>query len=48
MRLDIANAVRTIAWFPHDPKEVHYQAAHKILEYLNATTDLGLTFHEGW
>ena len=28
----------------HDPKEVHYKAAHKILEYLDATANFGLTF----
>ena len=43
-RPDIANAVRAIAQFSHDPKTIHYKAARKILEYLNATLDLGLTF----
>ena len=43
-RPDIANAVRAIARFWHDPKEVHHKATHKIHEYLNATADLGLTF----
>ena len=28
----------------HDPKLIHSKAAQKILEYLNATSDLGLTF----
>ena len=43
-RPDIANAVRAIARFSHDPKPIHCKAAQKILEYLNATSDLGLTF----
>ena len=43
-RPDIANAVRAIARFSHDPKPIHYKAAQKILQYLNATSDLGLTF----
>ena len=41
---DIANAVRAIARFSHDPKPIHCKAAQKILEHLNATSDLGLTF----
>ena len=43
-RPDIANAVRAIAWFSHDLKPIHCKVSHKILEYLNATSDLGLTF----
>ena len=43
-RPDIANAVGAIAWFSHDPKSIRYEAAQKILEYLNVTSDLGLTF----
>ena len=43
-RSDISNAVRAIARFSHNPKEVHLKAARKILEYLNATAHLGLTF----
>ena len=39
-RPDIANAVRAIARFSHDPKPIHFKAAQKILEYLNATSDL--------
>ena len=33
-RPDIANAVRAIARFSHDPKPIHYKAAQKILKYL--------------
>ena len=43
-RPDIANAVWAIAPFLHDPKPIHCQATQKILEYLNTTSDLGLTF----
>ena len=43
-RPDIANAVRAIARFSHDPKPIHYKAAQKILEYPNVTSDLDLTF----
>lgn len=37
-------AVRATARFCHNPKKVHYKAGYKILEYLNTTADLGLTF----
>ena len=43
-RPDIADAVRAIARFSHDPKPIHYKSAQKILGYLNATSNLGLTF----
>ena len=36
-RPDIANAVRAVARFSHDPKEVNVQAAGKIIEHLSAT-----------
>ena len=45
-RPDISNAVRAIARFSHDPKEVHLKAARKVLEYLSATAHLGLTFRK--
>lgn len=41
-RSDIANAVRAIARFVHEPKPILYKVALKILEYLSATSDLGL------
>ena len=41
-RPNISDAVRAIARFSHDPKEVHVKAARAILEYLNATAHLGL------
>ena len=37
-RPDIANAVRAIARFSHDPKSIHYEAAQKMRVYLNATS----------
>ena len=46
-RPDIANAVRAVARFSHDPKPIHYKAAQKILEYLNATSEFRLNFQEG-
>ena len=39
----ISNAVRAIAPFSHDPKEVRVKAARDILGYLSATAHLGLT-----
>ena len=43
-RADMPNAVRAIARFSHDSKPIHCKAAQKILEYLNASSDLWLTF----
>ena len=45
-RPDIANAVRAVARFSHDPKEVHVKAASKMIEYLSVTAHLGLTFRK--
>ena len=41
---DISNAVRAIARFSQEPKEVPLKAARKILEYLSAPAHLSLTF----
>ena len=41
-RPDIENAVQAIARFSHDTKPIRNKAAHKMLEYLNARSDLGL------
>ena len=46
-RPDIANAVRAVARHSHDPKEIHWKAAQKILQYLRATADLGLIYRAG-
>ena len=43
-RPDIANSVRAVARHSHEPKESHWKAAQKILEYLRATSHLGLTY----
>ena len=45
-RPDIANAVRAVARFSHDPREVHWKAVCKILEYLHSTAHLGLTYRK--
>ena len=45
-RPDMANAVRAVARFSRDPKEVHVEAARKIIEYLSASAHLGLTFRK--
>ena len=44
-RSDIANAVRAVARHFHEPKEIHWKAAQKILAYLRATAHLGITHH---
>ena len=46
-RPDTANAVRAVARFSHDPKEVHVKAARKMIEYLSATPHLGLPLQKG-
>ena len=43
-RLDIANAVRAIARSSHDSKPIYYKAAQEVLECLNVTSDLCITF----
>ena len=46
-RPDISNAVRAIAWFSHDPKEVHVKAARKVgSRVLECYSPLGLDFQE--
>ena len=45
-RPDIANAVRAVARFSHDPKEAPVKAARKIIEYLSAAAHLGLTLRK--
>ena len=45
-RPDIANTVRAVARFSHDPKEVCVETARKIMEYLSATSHLGMTLRE--
>ena len=45
-RPDTANAVRAVARFSHNAKEVHVKAARKIIEYLSSAANLGLTFRK--
>lgn len=40
----IADAVRAMKHFSHDPKKARWQAACRMLDYLRGTADLGLTY----
>ncbi|CAN0299130.1 unnamed protein product [Ectocarpus fasciculatus] len=46
-RPDIANALRAVARHAHAPAERHWRAALKILEYLNGTRNIGITYARG-
>jgi hypothetical protein len=46
-RLDIAQAVISMARFSKDPGHLHWSAGKRILRYLNATMDFGLFFKRG-
>ena len=41
-RPDISNAVLAVARHSHEPKDIHWDAAKKILSYLLATAELSL------
>ena len=43
-RSDITNAVRAVARYAHTPSERLWQAAMKILSYLNGTKSVGITY----
>ena len=43
-RPDIANAVRAVASYCTAPRAIHWKAALGILEYINGTTEYGITF----
>ena len=43
-RPDIAYGVSLISQFMHSPKQVHLQAAHRILQYLKGTPGRGILF----
>ena len=46
-RPDISNAVRAVAGYCTVPRAVHWKAALGILEYINRTSECGITFREG-
>ena len=46
-RPGIPNAARAVARYSHNPCERHWLAAEKILAYLNAKRDLGITYERG-
>ncbi|XP_021768029.1 uncharacterized protein LOC110732399 [Chenopodium quinoa] len=41
-RPDIAYAVQQVCLFMHDPREAHYDALKRILQYIHSTIDHGL------
>ena len=43
-RSDIANAVRAVARYCTAPRAIHWKAALSILEYINGTSEYGITF----
>ena len=43
-RLDIANAVRAVARYSTAPRAIYWKAALGILEYINGTSEYGITF----
>ena len=46
-RPDIANAVRAVARHCAAPRAIHWKAALDILEYINGTSEYGITFQRG-
>ena len=46
-RPDIAYAVSIVSQFMHNPKGVHLQAVHRILQYLKGTPGKGILFKKG-
>ena len=45
-KLDMAYAVSVISQFIHNPKEVHLQAANRVLPYLNGSPGKGILFKQ--
>ena len=41
---DIANAVRAVARYCTAPRAIHWEAVLGILEYINGTSEYGITF----
>ena len=46
-RSDVANAVRAVAKFANQPRDVHWRTAIGILEYIFSTSDFGITLQKG-
>ena len=46
-RPDIANAVRAVARYCTAPRAIHWKTALGILEYINGTSEYGITFQRG-
>ena len=46
-RPDIANAVRVVARYANQPKEVHWRTAIGMLEYVFSTSDFSIMFQKG-
>ena len=46
-RPDISNAVRAVARYCTAQRAIHWKAALGILEYINGTSEYGITFQTG-
>ena len=46
-RLDISNAVRSVARYCSAPKAIHWKSALGILAYINGTCGFGITYQRG-
>ena len=46
-RPDISNAVRAVARYCTAPRAIHWKVALGILEYINGTSEYGITFQRG-
>ena len=46
-RLDISNAVRSVARYCSAPKAIHWKAALGILAYINGTSGFGIAYQRG-
>ena len=46
-RPDISNALRAVAEYCTAPRAIHWKAALGILEYINGTSEYGITFQRG-
>ena len=46
-RQNISNAVRAVAGYCTAPRAIHWKVALGILEYINGTSEYGITFQRG-